>query len=263
MQAGRVAIADPIGVLRLAGRGLWLTAALAFCLPLHGLWRAIGWRSPFARLFLAFATRACGAQVTIVGTPLRHDVFYVANHLSWIDIPIIGGITGTAFVSQDKIRDWLIIGWLAQLNHTVFVSRTDRMAVDTQIAELRAALGERQPVTIFPEGTTTDGRSLLPFKAPLFQVLLPPPRALMIQPVVLEFDDAGKSLAWIGTETAPENAWRVFRRAGSFTVRVHFLPPFDPDEYPNRKAISAESRRRIAEGLSATLGTASAASLAA
>jgi lyso-ornithine lipid O-acyltransferase len=251
--AGRVAAADPVGTLRLVGRGLWITAALALCLPFHGLCRAFGWPSPWARLFLALATRACGVHVTVVGTPLRRDVFYVSNHLSWIDIPIIGGITGTAFVSQDKIRDWPIIGWLAQLNHTVFVSRTDRMAVETQIAELRAALAERQPVTIFPEGTTTDGRSLLPFKAPLFEVLLPPPRALMIQPVVLEFDDDGKSLAWIGVETARANAWRVFRRAGSFAVRVHFLPPFDPGEHPHRKAISAESRRRIEEGLARTL----------
>lgn len=253
-QAGRIAAADPVGTLRLIGRGLWLAAVLAVCLPLHGLWRTFRWRSPWGRLFLAFATRACGAEVTVIGKPLRHDVFYVANHLSWIDIPILGGITGTAFVSQDKIREWPIIGWLAQLNHTVFVSRTDRMAVESQIAELRAALAERQPVTIFPEGTTTDGRSLLPFKAPLFEVLLPPPRALMIQPVVLDFDDAGKELAWIGVETARENAWRVFRRSGSFAVRVHFLEPFDPGDHPNRKAISAESRRRIADGLSQTLG---------
>lgn len=254
MQVGRIAVDDPVGTLRLVGRGAWLAGVLAICLPLHGLWRMFGWRSPWGRQFLALATRACGAQVTVIGTPLRHDVFYVSNHLSWIDIPIIGGITGTAFVSQDKIRDWPVIGWLAQLNHTVFVSRTDRMAVESQIAELRAALSERQPVTIFPEGTTTDGRSLLPFKAPLFEVLLPPPRALMIQPVVLDFDDAGKSLAWIGVETAPENAWRVFKRPGSFAVKVHFLEPFDPCNFPNRKAISAESRRRIAEGLSRNLG---------
>ncbi len=261
MDSLRALLADPVGAMRLAGRGLWLTAALAICLPLHALWRTFGKPSPWARQFLYLASRACGVHVTVVGTPLRQDVFYVANHVSWIDIPIIGGLTGTAFVSQDKIRGWPIIGWLAQLNHTVFVSRTDRMAVDTQIAELRAALAERQPVTIFPEGTTTDGRSLLPFKAPLFQVLLPPPRALRIQPVVLEFDDAGKDLAWIGTETAPENAWRVFRRKGSFGVRVHFLDPFDPGEHPNRKEVSAESRRRIATALSATLGGASVASV--
>lgn len=245
---------DPFCDFRFAGRALWITGALALCLPLHGLWRLFGRRSPWAQRFLGLAARACGARVTVTGTPLDRDVFYVSNHLSWIDIPIIGGLTGTAFVSQDKIADWPVVGWLARLNHTVFVSRTDRMAVGTQIDELRAALAEHQPITIFPEGTTTDGRSLLPFKASLFAVLLPPPRSLRIQPVLLEFDKAGKALAWIGTETAPQNARRVFTRRGSFDVHVHFLEAFDPGDHPDRKAISAESRRRIAAALSQSLG---------
>lgn len=245
---------NPVGALRLAFRVAWLLAAMALCVPLHGLWRLFGRPSPWPQRFLGAAARACGARVSTVGTPRRHDVFYVANHLSWIDICILGGATGTAFVSQDKIRDWPIIGWLAQLNHTVFVSRTDRMTVGSQVDELRAALAEHQPVAIFPEGTTTDGRSLLPFKAPLFAVLFPPPRALVIQPVLLDFDEAGKGLAWIGEETAPENAWRVLSRPGTFHVIVRFLEPFDPGDHPHRKMISAEARRRIAAALSQSLG---------
>jgi 1-acyl-sn-glycerol-3-phosphate acyltransferase len=245
---------DPAGALRLAFRVGWLLAAVALCVPLHGLWRGLGRVSPWPQRFLGYAARACGARVRTVGTAHRHDVFYVANHLSWIDICILGGATGTAFVSQDKIRDWPIIGWLARLNHTVFVSRTERMTVGSQVDELRAALAEHQPVAIFPEGTTTDGRSLLPFKAPLFAVLFPPPRALVIQPVLLDFDDAGKSLAWIGEETAPENAWRVLSRPGTFHVTVRFLEPFDPGDHPHRKMITAEARARIAAALSESLG---------
>jgi 1-acyl-sn-glycerol-3-phosphate acyltransferase len=71
---------------------------------------------------------------------------------------------------------------------------------------------------------------------------------------VLEFDEGGKSLAWIGEETAPQNAWRVFTRPGSFAVRVHFLTPFDPGEHPHRKAISAEARGRIRAELERQLG---------
>ena len=240
---------------RIATRTLWLAGVLALCLPPHLLWRAVGRASPWARIFLGLAARACGARVTVIGAPLRHDVFYVANHLSWIDICILGGETNTAFVSQDKIRQWPVIGVLARLNHTVFVSRTDRLAVAQQVAELRAALAEHQPVTIFPEGTTTDGGSLLPFKSALFAVLMPLPRALMIQPVLLDFDRAGRDLAWIGEETAPANALRVLGRRGSFDVRVHFLDPFDPGAHADRKAISAEARNRIAAALAATLGT--------
>jgi 1-acyl-sn-glycerol-3-phosphate acyltransferase len=245
---------NPAGAVRLALRVGWLCAAMAWCVPLHGLWRTLGRASPWPQRFLGIAARACGVRVSIAGTPRRHDVFYVANHLSWIDICILGGVTGTAFVSQDKIRDWPVIGWLARLNHTVFVSRTERLTVGSQVDELRAALAEHQPVAIFPEGTTTNGLSLLPFKAPLFAVLFPPPRALVIQPVLLDFDEAGKSLAWIGEETAPENAWRVLSRPGSFHVTVRFLEAFDPGDHPHRKIITAEARRRIAAALSASLG---------
>ncbi len=250
----QIAREDRLGTLRLACRAVWLAAALAICLVPHGIYRLLRRPSRWPGRFLWLASRACGVHVKTVGTALRQDVFYVANHLSWIDICIIGGTTGTAFVSQDKIADWPVIGWLAKLNHTVFVSRTNRMAVATQVAELRAALAEHQPITIFPEGTTTDGGSLLPFKASLFEVLMPPPRALMIQPVLLEFDRDGRRLAWIGEETAPENARRVFTRKGSFHCTVHFLEPFDPGEHPGRKAISAECRRRIAAALSGVLG---------
>ena len=245
---------NPAGTLRLAFRVGWLLAAIAVCVPMHGVWRALGRSSPWPQRFLATAARACGVRVTAQGAPRLHDVFYVANHLSWIDICILGGATGTAFVSQDKIRDWPIVGWLARLNHTVFVSRTDRLTVGAQVGELRAALAGHQPVAIFPEGTTTDGRSLLPFKAPLFAVLFPPPRALVIQPVLLDFDAAGKSLAWIGEETAPQNAWRVLSRRGTFTVTVRFLEPFDPGDHPHRKQITAQARARIAAALSDSLG---------
>ncbi|MFX7942112.1 1-acyl-sn-glycerol-3-phosphate acyltransferase, partial [Acinetobacter baumannii] len=77
-----------------------------------------------------------------------------------------------------------VIGWLARQNRTVFVSRADRMGVAEQINQLREALAEAWAITIFPEGTTTDGQSLLPFKPSLLAVLDPPPPGIMVQPVV-------------------------------------------------------------------------------
>lgn len=249
-----ILVREPVACMRLAARVTMLALVLVICLPLHLITRRLRASNIWAKRFLGLAARICGARVTHSGPTLHRDVFFVANHLSWIDICILGGITGTAFVSQDKIRDWPVIGKLAQFNRTVFVSREARLMVSQQIAELREALAAHQPVTLFPEGTTTDGRSLLAFKPPLFAVLLPPPRALRIQPVCQHFDEAGKELAWIGVENAPENAWRVLTRPGTFRVHVEFLEPFDPGDHPDRKAISAESRRRIAAALGRELG---------
>jgi len=193
--------------------------------------------------------------VKTTGKRLKSDVFYVSNHVGWIDIPIIAGVTGTAFVAQEPIADWPVIGWLAKRNYTVFVSRTDRLGIGGQIETLRAAIAERTPITIFPEGTTTDGRSLLPFKPGLFAVMVPPPKPMMVQPVALCFDDVGQELAWIGVERAPDNALRIFRNGRMMHVTAHFLEPFSPDDFPNRKAIAAEARARIAAVLAASFET--------
>ena len=242
---------DPTGGLRFIGRALWIALPALVLVPAHYLWRALGLASPWARLFLRLTARACGMRVNVEGTPLVRDVMFVANHLSWIDIPALGGVTGTVFVAQDRIKDWPLFGWLARLNDTIFVSRTDRLQVGEQIAALRTALARHPQLALFPEGTTTDGSHLLPFKASLFAALDPPPPGLRIQPVVLDFDAAGRKLAWIGLETAPANAWRVFSRKGSFDVTLHFLDPFDPAALPGRKAVSAECRRRIDAQLAA------------
>lgn len=234
-------------------RAAWLIALLIPSVLLHFAWRLAGKGSPWPQWFLAGAARACGACVEPIGTPLQRDVVFVANHISWIDILLIGGEVNVRFISQDKVRHWPVIGWLAVLDATIFVSRTDRVGVAEQIARVRTAIHGERPVAIFPEGTTTDGRSLLPFKPALFAALEPPPRRLMVQPVVLEFDAAGSALSWIGVEHGATNALRVLRRPGKFVVGVRFLEAFDA-AIGDRKAVAGEARRRIAAALSARYG---------
>lgn len=246
--------AEPQAYLLCAMRIIWIAVPLLFLLPLHLVWHLLKLPSPWAMLFLRIAARALGARVKVHGTPLRRDVFFVANHLSWHDIPILAGITGTAFVAQDGVRDWPIIGWLATLNRTIFVSRTEKQNVAGQVAQLREAIAENWSVTLFPEGTTSDGRQLLPFKQSLFATLAPPPKPMLIQPVLLDFGDAGPDIAWLGEETGWESAWRAFTRPGTYDVGVHFLEPFNPAEMADRKVVCALSRARLASALSATLG---------
>ncbi|WP_416908394.1 MAG: lysophospholipid acyltransferase family protein [Polymorphobacter sp.] len=246
MGAAQTLLKNPLGAARFALRAAAILVTLAACLPGHWFSRA---PSPWPRRFLAAVSHILGVRITVEGEMLLHDVFFVANHVGWIDIPILAGRTGTAFVSQDKIKSWPLVGWLARLNNTVFVSRTERHMVGRQVAELREALAAHQPVAIFPEGTTTDGRALLPFKPSLFAVLMPPPRRLLIQPVAICFDAQGRHLAWIGEETAPQNAWRIFTSRQPIGCHLRFLPPFDPGDHPDRKQIAHEARRRIADAL--------------
>ncbi|MBG6117233.1 lyso-ornithine lipid acyltransferase [Sphingobium sp. AEW010] len=226
-----------------------LIASLLLCLPPHLLWRVLRRPSPWPRRFLGVAARAVGVRVRIAGQPHGGDMFLLANHVSWIDILVMGGATGAAFVAHDGIARWPVVGWLAAQNNTLFVARERRGALSGQIDALRAAMLGHQPVALFPEGTTSDGSGLLPFKPSLLAVLLPPPRAVLIQPVHIDYGAATSAIAWHGDEPAGANAWRVLGRKGRLDVTLRFLPPFDPADCADRKVIAATARGAIAASI--------------
>jgi 1-acyl-sn-glycerol-3-phosphate acyltransferase len=110
-------------------------------------------------------------------------------------------------------------------------------------------------VTVFPEGTTTDGQSLLPFKSAMLKVLEPPPPGVLVQPVLLDYGALAPLIGWVGDERGVDNALKILARPGTFALNVHFLEPFSPADHPGRKAIAGEGRARIAEALDRALGT--------
>lgn len=242
------------GRLRFTVRVALMLLATVVAVPLHYLWRLFRLPSPWPRLYLGACARIAGVRVRRVGMPLKRNVFYISNHLSWLDILAMAGASGTAFIAKAEIEKAPVVGWLASLNRTVYVSREDRMGVHAQIERLRDALADNWAITVFPEGTTTDGKSLLKFKTPMLRVLEPPPEGVMVQPVMLDYHDAGEDISWIGVESGKDNAIRILARRGSFPLTIHFLDPFSPADHAGRKAIAAESRRRIEEALITALG---------
>ena len=221
-----------------------MAATLLVCLPLHYLWRLAGARSPWPRRFLGTVGRIAGARARVVGTPLADHVVFVSNHLSWIDILLIAGASGSAFVAKAELARSPLVGWLCKLNDTIFVDRGDRMRVGEQVERFRAALGLGRPVTVFPEGTTGDGVTMLPFKAGMLAALDPPIPGLRVQPIRLDYGEATADLAWAGGEDGANHARRVLRRPSSFVATLRFLDPFEPAGL-GRKEIAAEARRRM------------------
>lgn len=236
------------GRVRFARRVALLALLLVACVPLHGLWRLVRARSPWPSRFLGAAAWACGVRVRRTGKPPRRDVFVVANHSSWLDILILGGATGCAFVAKAELEGAPLVGWLAGLNHTIYVKREDRRAMPAQIAAIRAVLHER-PVAIFPEATTSDGTVLLPFRPSLLAVLEPPAPGMRVQPLFIDYGAAAAEIAW-GQENGDRNALRILSRRGPLPVTLHCLDRFDPAAVGDRKAVSAEARRRIAAAIS-------------
>ena len=243
-----------LGWLRFSVRLALLLLLLAVLVPLQLITRALGKHAHWPRLFLGSAARIMGARVEIAGPMVARNVFFLPNHSTWLDILIMGGATGTAFIGKAELRDTPVIGWLCDQNRTLYVSREDKMGVAGQIAMVRDALAENHAITVFPEGTTTDGQSLLPFKTSLLAVLEPPPPGMQVQPVLISYGTAAPDIVWVGDEPGLHNGIRVLARAGHFTVRLEFLAPFDPQELAGRKAIAARARGELAAALSSEIG---------
>ena len=110
-------------------------------------------------------------------------------------------------------------------------------ASPSRSTQLRDALADNWAITVFPEGTTTDGQSLLPFKTPMLRVLEPPPPGVMVQPVLLDYGAVGEEIGWIGEESGINNANRILARTGSFPLRITL-----PRTLPSR-ATSPAARR--------------------
>jgi len=237
---------------RLGFRLAAVLLGLIFCVPLHYLWVLAGVRSPWPRRFLAWTARSAGLRVRIEGRPLGRDVLFVANHLSWLDILLLGGSAGAAFVSKEEVGRWPAVGWLARLNNTVFVARAERGAVKGQADALRDRLGAGLPVALFPEGTVGDGTGLLPFRPSLLASLYPPLPSVMVQPVAIDYGVAAADVAWIEGESTLDNARRIFSRPGTIPVTLRFLGPVDPHQAADRKALAALCRAEIVEALAAS-----------
>jgi 1-acyl-sn-glycerol-3-phosphate acyltransferase len=238
--------------LRRALRIAAIVAVLILCLPPHFTWRLFWRRSPWPRAFLGSIGHIAGMRPHIIGKPLRSHVLFVCNHSSWLDIMIVAGATGAAFVSRDDVANWPVIGWLARLNDTIFVARASRRTVHGQADTLRAALATGLPVALFPEGTTEGGHEVLPFRASLFAAVLPPPDGVKVQPVAIDYGAVADDIAWVGHEPAGSNARRVLARPGTAKVTLKFLDPVDPREFGDRKALAEHARREILRALEAS-----------
>ncbi|QVL46832.1 MAG: 1-acyl-sn-glycerol-3-phosphate acyltransferase [Thiocapsa sp.] len=174
----------------------------------------------------------------------------IGNHISWLDIPVVGAQGEIAFLSKAEVRDWPLIGWLAETAGTLFVER-GAIRIDEIAGRLRK-IGRDRTLMLFPEGTTSDGSDVLRFHPRLFA--LAQETGLMIQPVALAYrghaDERPDPVApFIGEDTLLAHLLRVIRHPG-LTAEVHFLPPTAIGEDNNTRRLLAErTRGAIVEAL--------------
>lgn len=224
---------------------------------LHGL-AVIVWRFPRltpaqqqARVHAwAQGLLACaGVTLEVRGAPpAQGPALIVANHLSWLDIPVLHAARYCRFISKSDVRAWPVVGRLATAGGTLYIERTSARDAMRVVHHMRDALQAGQVLAVFPEGTTGDGRTLLPFHANLLQAALS--ADARVWPVGLRFIDphtrqVSHAPSYIGDETLAGSIWRTLAAPG-LTVVLSWGTP---------EKAEGRDRRAWSEHLHATVDT--------
>ena len=233
-------------MIRAGLRALGIAVLLAVCLPIWVVMRLFGDGTGMVCFFMGSVGWLLGLRVTIAGKPLDRNVLYVANHITWLDILALGGARYTRFVAKSEIAGWPLVGWLSKIGGSVFVTRERRSSTRSQANAVVDALLTGHAVGLFPEGGTSDGVTLDPFRPALFAAAVE--AGVMVQPVAIDYGARSPEIAWPdGTGFGTEGK-RMMGRPAPVRVTLHFLEPLDASKI-DRKVLAAESQRAIAAAL--------------
>ena len=193
--------------------------------------------------------RALGLRLRIEGC-VEPDCLLVGNHISWLDIPIVGAQHEVAFLSKSEVRGWPLIGWMAEIAGTLFIERGAHQA-DRIAARIVAEVAHGRPLMIFPEGTTSEGHCVRRFHPRLFSVARE--SGIRIQPVAIgyrrgEDPTPDPRAPYVDDDTLIANLWQIVRHP-DLVAYVQFLPPLQTDDEATRRSLAESSRLAIVAAL--------------
>ncbi len=188
------------------------------------------------------------------------QTLFVSNHVSYLDIPVMGSIIAGSFIAKKDVQGWPVFGFLAKLQQTVFISR-DREDAAQGKKKLDDALGQGKNLIVFPEGTSTEGVEVFPFKSSLFSIAMQEnAKNLLIQPLTIKMsiidkhepkDQAQRDVyAWhLNMDTSlAEHLWRFAKTEGA-TIKLIFAPPVSANDFENRKTLAKHCHNAVSNGL--------------
>ena len=237
----------------------------AVTLPLMPLQQLFVWFWPrMARVFpLHYHRLVCrllGVQVAVAGAaPQNGPLLIACNHVSWLDIVVLSSVAPVSFVAKSEVARWPLFGSLARLQRTVFVDRQRRHATGGSRDEMRERLKSGDILVLFAEGTSGDGRSVLPFKSSFFGAADEP--GVLVQPVALAYRGHRNlpmsrrmlpAYAWYGDMALAPHLLGALR-AGPIEVTVVFHPPLSLSGEMNRKGLARHAEEEVRRSLAQAL----------
>lgn len=167
-------------------------------------------RTAIGRRWLGAALWLLGVRLELSGTDRSGGVLVVANHISWLDILVLGSLYGPSFVAKAEVAGWPVLGWLAEQGGTLFLQRGNRDSTGHVMERMTWRLLRGRTVLFFPEGTTTDGSDVRRFRARLFRAAVHAARP--VQPVALQYRCAGGTagpVPFLGEQGFVPNLWQL------------------------------------------------------
>lgn len=231
---------------RAVGRVLSMAALLVLCVPAWAICRLFGDGAVIVRFYLGCVGWLLGLRIKVAGQPVAGRVLYAGNHISWLDIPAIGGTMPARFIAKSEIAGWSLIGWLARLGGSVFVARQKRSEARVQANAVSAALTQGRPVVLFAEGGTGDGIALSPFRASLFAAANE--AGAIVQPVAVDYGRRAAEIAWPAGARFSGELKRMLNRPAPVPVTLRFLAPLDGAKV-HRKQLAVQTHAAVAAAL--------------
>ncbi|MFE4670651.1 lysophospholipid acyltransferase family protein [Streptomyces sp. NPDC056716] len=224
----------PRAVLRFTAV-LALVAAACLALPL-------GHRLPAGtiRWWCRTVVRAAGVRLTVTGSaPATGGLLIVANHISWLDIPLLAAVRPARMLAKTEIRHWPLAGALAARGGTLFIDRDRLKALPRTVAALADVMRQGGAVGVFPEGSTWCGRAQGTFRRAAFQAALD--ARVPVQPVRLHYrltdGPATTTPAFVGEDSLVTSVWRVVCARG-LRAEVDVRPLIAPGTHPDRRTLA-------------------------
>lgn len=242
-----------VALIRFVVRGvmafLWIAAGLSIELLIFPV-LSLRSRQRVIQLWSRALLWVCGVQVHCHGRPiLQGAVMWVINHVSWIDIFVLNRVRPTSFIAKSDVRRWPVIGLLVAWAGTLFIDRRRRQAVREAGVQIAACFERGDVVGVFPEGTSTEGWSVLPFHSGLFEPAVH--TGVRVQPVALRYIQYGQRTArfsFVGEQTLVQNLWLLLS-AGGVAVECDFLEPIEPGHGLNRSALAQRTHDAITQAV--------------
>lgn len=210
------------------------------------------------RAFHRIFCQAMGLHVTVEGDPVRTgSTLFVANHISWLDIPLIGSQILGSFVARSDLAEWGMFATLSNLQRTIYIERERRSQSAAQSHEIGGRLTAGQNVILFPEGTSSLGTHVLPFRTSLFSVVEKAGRNSWVQPLSIGYCRLNgmpitraerARIAWVGDMDLLPHVWEAMG-IGRIGARIIYHPPVRPGDFVNRKELARHCEAQVAQGL--------------